>query len=562
MENREILGFLKLTASLLELHEANEFKVRAYNSAVYNLDKTPQSLANLTQEELEKLDGVNKSLASKIVELTSQGTFTELRELLEETPKGVIEMLDIKGIGPKKIRTVWKDLQITNKKDLLQACLDDKISGLKGFGKKTQESVKQSLLFSKAQEGKYLYAEVEEFAIELEKTLKAANIGSQFTSTGGYVRKVEIIDKLQYLAASGNPTEVHKALDAIPQMKVDHEISGPFAWRGTASDFDLRIEVLIAKPEQFTTQQYILSSGEGHLRHVLESGETILQKAKNLSTHSEEDLTKQLGIPLYLPEVREGYLEFDGKLNQDLLISDKDITGSLHNHSLWSDGRNSIEEMANACKELGWNYFGISDHSVTAFYAQGLDEDRVEQQHREIDELNSKLSPFKIFKGIESDILNDGSLDYSDDVLKSFDFIVASIHSNLKMDKEKSMMRLIKAIENPYTTILGHMTGRLLLRREGYPVDHKKIIDACAANNVIIEINANPRRLDIDWRWIPYCLEKGVMLSINPDAHQKAGLLDTHYGVMVGRKGGLTKDMTFNALPVEKIEAHFKSKRG
>lgn len=562
MENREILGFLKLTASLLELHEANVFKVRAYNTAVFNLEKTPQPLANLTQDELEKLDGINKGIASKIIELTSQGSFTELTELLELTPKGVIEMLDIKGIGPKKIRTVWKDLNITNKKDLLQACLDDQISGLKGFGKKTQESVKQSLLFSKAQEGLYLFAEVEEFALELEKTLKSANITGQLEATGPFVRKVEIIDKLQFLIGTNEVSKVHKELNNVKQIKNDPELSGPFSWRGNASEFDLTIEFLITTPEKFTSQKYILSSGDGHLRHTLETGETVLQKAKNLISSSDQELTKEIGIPLYLPELREGFVEFDGKLNESNLITDKDITGSIHNHSLWSDGRNTIEEMAIACQELGWGYFGISDHSVTAFYAQGLDEDRVEQQHREIDELNSRMAPFKIFKGIESDILNDGALDYSDEVLKTFDFIVASIHSNLKMDKEKSMMRLIKAIENPYTTILGHMTGRLLLRREGYPVDHQKIIDACAANNVIIEINANPRRLDIDWRWISYCLEKGVMLSINPDAHQKSGLLDTHYGVLVGRKGGLTKDMTFNAQPIEKIEAHFKSKRG
>ncbi len=561
MENKEILSFLKLTASLLELHEANEFKVRAYNSAVFNLDKTPQTLANLTQEELEKLDGINKSLASKIIELISQGTFEELKELLEKTPKGVIEMLDIKGIGPKKIRTIWKDLNITNKKDLLQACLDDKISGLKGFGAKTQETVKQSLLFSKAQEGKYLYAEIEEFGLELEKVLKESNIASQIEISGQFRRKSEIVDKLQFIAATDDSDTIFKGMEKIDLVRYEKESSGPFAWRGTAGDFDLKIEILIESPEKFGTTFYLNSSGSGHLKYPIDENGTLLQKAKSINARNEKEFVKNIGIKEIIPELREGLLEFDEKFEPKELITDKDITGSLHNHSTWSDGRNSIEEMAEACKELGWNYFGISDHSVTAFYANGLDEDRVEQQHREIDELNSRLAPFKIFKGIESDILNDGALDYSDEVLKSFDFVVASIHSNLKMDKEKSMMRLIKAIENPYTTILGHMTGRLLLRREGYPVDHKMIIDACAANNVIIEINANPRRLDIDWRWIPYCMEKGVMLSINPDAHVKSGLLDTHFGVLTGRKGGLTKDMTFNAQPLEKIEAHFNSKK-
>jgi DNA polymerase (family 10) len=220
-----------------------------------------------------------------------------------------------------------------------------------------------------------------------------------------------------------------------------------------------------------------------------------------------------------------------------------------------------LEEMALYCKELGFEYLGISDHSKTAFYAGGLQENKVLEQQKEIDQLNIKLAPFRIFKGIESDILNDGALDYDDKILASFDFIVASIHSNLKMTEEKATSRLITAIENPYTTMLGHATGRLLLKREAYPIDHKKVIDACAENNVIIEINANPRRLDMDWRWVRYAIEKGVMISINPDAHEKAGYLDMHYGVYIGRKAGLSKELTFNALNLTEIEKHFFAKK-
>jgi DNA polymerase (family 10) len=220
-----------------------------------------------------------------------------------------------------------------------------------------------------------------------------------------------------------------------------------------------------------------------------------------------------------------------------------------------------MEQMATYAKELGLEYLGISDHSKTAFYANGLHENRVIEQHKEIDALNKKLAPFKIFKGIESDILSDGSLDYSDEVLASFDFIVASIHSNLKMLEEKATQRLITAIENPFTTILGHATGRLLLKREGYPIDFKKVIDACAANNVSIEINANPRRLDLDWRWVGYALDKGIMICINPDAHEMEGYLDMQYGVYMGRKAGLTKEMTLNALSLKEIEKYFEKKK-
>jgi DNA polymerase (family 10) len=217
--------------------------------------------------------------------------------------------------------------------------------------------------------------------------------------------------------------------------------------------------------------------------------------------------------------------------------------------------------MAEYCKQKGFQYLGICDHSQSAFYANGLKPDRVGAQHQEIEQLNNELFPFKIFKGIESDILYDGSLDYTNDILKTFDFVVASVHSVLKMNEEKATDRLIKAIENPYTTILGHPTGRLLLSRQGYPINHKKVIDACAANKVIIELNANPYRLDIDWRWIPYCIEKGVMISINPDAHETEGFYDMYFGTLAARKGMLTEENCFNAFSVEKIETYFKAKK-
>ncbi|HCB46883.1 MAG TPA: DNA polymerase/3'-5' exonuclease PolX, partial [Algoriphagus sp.] len=244
------------------------------------------------------------------------------------------------------------------------------------------------------------------------------------------------------------------------------------------------------------------------------------------------------------------------------LLEEKDLKGILHNHSTYSDGKHSLRQMAEYCKELGYEYLGISDHSRTASYAGGLEIEKVQKQHEEIDQLNKELAPFKIFKGIESDILGDGSLDYPEDVLKSFDFIVSSVHSILNMDIKRATKRLLTAIENPYTTILGHPTGRLLLRREGYPIDHKTIIDACAKNKVVIEINANPWRLDLDWRWVRYAMDQGVMLSINPDAHEMDGYADMKYGVLVGRKGGLTKEMTLNALSLKEIQEYFDHKKG
>jgi DNA polymerase (family 10) len=278
---------------------------------------------------------------------------------------------------------------------------------------------------------------------------------------------------------------------------------------------------------------------------------------------NEESVYSNLSIQYCEPELREGLFELEKAKNNQLpkLIELTDLKGILHNHSTYSDGMNTLEEMAVYCKELGYQYLGICDHSKTASYAGGLKVETVLLQQQEIEKLNKQLFPFKIFKGIESDILGNGDLDYEEDILKTFDFIVASVHANLKMDEEKANARLIKAIENPYTTILGHPTGRLLLGRPGYPINHKKIIDACAANKVVIELNAHPYRLDIDWRWIPYCLEKGVMISINPDAHQLKGYQDMRYGTYVARKGLLTKDNCLNAMDLNTFENYLSTKK-
>jgi len=277
----------------------------------------------------------------------------------------------------------------------------------------------------------------------------------------------------------------------------------------------------------------------------------------------EEDIYDSLDLAFIPPELREGTFEVDMSQSAQLpvLLEMSDLKGSFHNHSTYSDGKNTIREMAQKCIDSGYQYLGMADHSKSAFYASGLQEFQVAQQHEEIDRLNDELAPFKIFKGIESDILNDGSLDYDDSILATFDFIVASIHSNLNMDKTKAMTRLLRAIENPYTTFLGHPTGRLLLSRAGYPVDHKVLIDACAKNKVIIEINANPWRLDLDWRWVHYALDQGVMLSINPDAHEIDGIDDMYFGVCVGRKGGLSKKETFNAMGLKDVEKYLAERK-
>ncbi len=563
MNNKEIIRQLKLTISLLEVHNENVFKIRSYQNAVMALERIGEPLADMSQEQIADINGVGKSLATTIRSLAETGSFSQLEELQEQTPEGVVRMLEIKGLGPKKVRQIWQELDIVNTEALLEACEQGTLSKVKGFGAKTQDTIRQALLFVEANKGKVRYADLEAAAEALQKALQAKFPEQQVAMCGQYRRRLEIIDTLCLLVAHESPKAVCEFMGALDSVSTDMQKCGPFVWRGAYKAFELTTEVHICKPAQFTNMLFKLTGSATHLRAQLQSGSNLLQVVQEQVYESEEAIYKAAGLSFVPPELREGLFEIPLAENNKVpvLLEPADLKGSLHNHSTYSDGKHSLREMAEHCRDLGYEYLGISDHSRTAFYAGGLEVERILQQHEEIDQLNKELAPFKIFKGIESDILHDGSLDYPEDVLERFDFIVASIHGNLSMSLEKATERLITAIRNPFTTQLGHPTGRLLLRREGYPIDHRAVIDACAEEGVIIEINANPWRLDLDWRWVQYALEKGVKLSINPDAHEKDGYLHMKYGVLVGRKGGLTAKMTFNALSQAEVEAHFKARK-
>ncbi len=537
MTTEEIAHALKLTAQLMELHEENPFKIKSIANAAYKLDKTDIDLQGKSLEELEKIEGIGKGIAAKINELLVTGNLKELTEMVAKTPIGVIEMLRIKGIGPKKVGQLWRELEIESVGELLYACNENRLVTLKGFGAKTQEAVKKQIEFFKSNIGKFHYAAVENFAIDLVNELKKKYKTEFVSLTGAMRRKCDIIEEVEVLIAH----------------------SGDVNFEESENNQEVKVKIISCTEEHFYNKLFETTATVEHLAQILNP--PVGSSAQVFS--SEEEIYKACNLQYIEPELREGLKEVElAKQNKiPELIELSDLKGILHNHSTYSDGMNTLKEMAEYCKELGYEYLGICDHSQSAFYAKGLKPDRVLAQHAEIDELNKKLAPFKIFKGIESDILNDGLLDYSDEVLASFDFIVASVHSNLKMTEEKATARLLKAIENPYTTILGHPTGRLLLSRPGYPIDHRKIIDACAANGVVIELNAHPYRLDIDWRWIPYCIEKGVKISINPDAHEKSGYHDMYYGTCVARKGMLTKEMCFNALSLSEIESYFSKRK-
>lgn len=548
LDNYDIYEILNQYAKLMELHGGNPFKIKATAAAAFNIKKIGEPLALKNEDELKTIPTLGKGLATKVYEIIKTGSFEELNDLLQSTPKGVLDILNIKGLGPKKVETIWREMGIESITELLDACRENRLVEVKGFGYKTQEQIIKDIEFKFNQEGKFHWAKLESLSNWIIEQLDKNQI--DYHQVGAYSRLNETITELQFLV---NVNNVNNLRDIISNEDIAvKQIS------------DNQIEFLY---QSILPLQFIHSEKENWGNSIVKYSSTLehlnLIKFDELtSNHSDEaSVYQQLNLPFICKEFREGINELNHVQQQEQLIKYHDLKGCLHNHSTYSDGLHSLEEMAMAAKQMGLEYFGICDHSQTAFYANGLKPERVLQQMEEIDKLNTKLAPFKILKGIESDILNDGSLDYTTDILRLFDIVVASVHSQLKMDEEKANTRLIRAIENPYTTILGHPTGRLLLMRQGYPIDHRKIIDACAANGVAIELNAHPYRLDMDWRWIEYAMNKGVKISINPDAHQKEGLSDMRYGVNVARKGYLTTNFCLNAMSLIEFENYLEQKR-
>lgn len=553
VDNYFIADQFSLLAKLMDMHGENSFRSRTYSSAAFAIEKITQPLADIPEEKLYSIKGIGESTTKKVIEMLQTGRLRTLEEYISKTPPGVLEMLNIKGLGPKKIATIWKEMGVESVGELLYACNENRLLLYKGFGAKTQQNVQESIEFYMKSQGSHLYAETETYALTIDATLKAQFPDRLFALTGQFRRQSEIIDRLEWVTTATS-TELLAFLGA-----------NNYTTSETLEDV-----ISVTGPENVLLKFYSTNAGAFYPTLFQTSGsEEFITACQTLpgwnsagSYASEEEIFASIQLPFIEPPLREkAHVVSNGRNNQAPLIQPHDIKGIIHSHSQWSDGVHTIEEMAKACIDQGYEYLVISDHSKSAFYANGLTEERIKEQHRYVDELNDKLKPFKIFKSIECDILNDGALDYSNNVLSTFDLVIASVHSNLKMTEDKAMMRLLNAIRNPYTTILGHMTGRLLLSRPGYPVDHVTIIDACVENHVAIELNAHPRRLDIDWRWIDYALEKGVLISIDPDAHSVDGYADCRYGVLAAQKGGLTKQHNLSSFPLAAFEEYLQKRK-
>jgi DNA polymerase (family X) len=544
MNNEQIAEAFSLLAKLMDIHGENSFKAKNYSNAAFTIDKLPMPLSDTARDKIAGIRGIGDSAAKKVVELLETGEMQALNEIIAKTPDGILEMLSIKGIGPKKIATIWKEMEIETLGELLYACQENRLKLYKGFGDKTQASVAEAIQFYFKNKGSFLYAQMELIAPLLMEFIATNFQGISAAYTGAYKRKLETIDELDIVLAT-TTTDIKSKLAGKPDLELIAETENSLLYKSSAGP-RMRLHSCTAH----NMLQYCFENG------CSTSFLAAMPAISYATCKTEEDIFTAANLQYIPPQVRESAKAVQLAKQQQMpsLITANDITAIIHSHSNWSDGNNTIEEMALAAKERGLQYLVISDHSKSAFYAKGLQEERIAQQHQYIDELNQQLAPFKIFKSIESDILNDGSLDYSPAILSTFDVVIASVHSNLKMQEEKAMMRLMNAIQNPYTSILGHMTGRLLLSRKGYPVDHIAIVDACAKHGVVIELNAHPSRLDIDWRYIEYALEKNVLISINPDAHFIAGYDDVRYGVIAAQKAMVTKASNLSSFSLAEFE--------
>jgi DNA polymerase (family 10) len=547
--NDFIADQFSLLAKLMDVHGENSFKAKAYSAAAFTIDKLPQQLSEIPPEKFSSIKGIGDSAAKKIIEIFDRGEITALTQLIQKTPPGIMQMLGIKGIGPKKVSVIWKEMGIESISELLYACNENRLTLYKGFGEKTQTGIQEAIEYFLNNIGTYLYAQIESFALGFDEKLKNNFKEYSFLITGIFRRQLEEINKLEWV------TNVPAA--ALQNYLLENNF--------VTENLDTDESVYQGKEENIVLHFYHTEQQSLYRKLFTTSCSEDFLNAwddkklfhDNETYFSEEEIFEKAPlqfIPAYLREKPSIILMAENNQVPNV-IQPVDITSIIHSHSKWSDGKNTIEEMANAAIKMGLQYLVLSDHSKSAFYANGLTEDRLKAQHEEINDLNEKLKPFRIFKSIESDILNDGNLDYSDEVLNSFDIVIASIHSNLKMNEEKAMMRLLNAIKNPFTSILGHCTGRLLLGRHGYPVNHKKIIEACAKHNVAIELNANPRRLDIDWRYVDYCIEKNVLISIDPDAHSTDGFRHAKYGVLAAQKAGITAAQNLSSYSLDEFES-------
>ncbi len=584
IDKTEIADTLDKIATLLELKGENPFKIRAYTNAARSIETWGGNISDLRDEAtLEKIPGVGKAIASKIAELVETGALKFYEELSAEFPKHILELFTIPGLGAKKIKALHEQLEVSSIAQLKTACDNDLVAKLPGFGKTTQEKLCKAIAERVKHAGSFQLGAIASEAETLQNDLRALDDALHVCIAGSYRRRKEIVRDLDFIVAT-------KAPAAITDAFVKHPLVESVLVKGaTKTSVRLRSGIqcdlrVVTSAEYPFALNYFTGSKEHNVamrNRALQNGWTLneyrlapasvdpaakkkrKEAAKIPPVDEEADLYRAVGLDYVPPELRENCGEFEAAAEGRLprLIELENLRGTFHCHTTASDGRNTLEEMAAAAEELGLQYLGIADHSRSSIQARGLDEERLRAQCEEIRRLNQDRDGFRVFAGVECDILRDGSLDFPDETLAELDFVVASIHSAFNLPEAEMTQRIIKAISNPFVTMLAHPTGRLLLKRQPYAIDIPAIIDAAAETGTWIEINAAPKRLDLDWRWWPLAKEKGVKCVINPDAHRVDRLQELVFGVGIARKGWLTKGDVMNCLPLGEIEAELARKR-
>jgi DNA polymerase (family X) len=551
LETSEVSRLLCELGQRLELEGGNPYRARAYTRAAENLSLTSLPLGRLVAEgRLKEIPGVGDALADVILQLHKTGHHPRLGTMREATPGGVLEMLRIPGLRPDRVRKLYKELGIASLADLEDAARSGRLAATKGYGPAFQDKVLRGLETGRGPRARHLHraAAAIEFAI---RSIVRTHPGWQnVTPAGDFRRACELVGALSLVA-------------------VDPELRG----QDRIIEQGDQLVVHVTRPERYGIALLRATGSGEHLdalrrvarrKNLALEADGVVQDGRSVAQQTEEDIYAVLGLPYIAPELRETGKEVELALQGKLpkLVTQGDLRGVLHAHTTESDGSDSLEDMAEAARQRGYDYLGLTDHSQTAHYAGGLTIEEVAAQQRAIERLNKRYgASFHVFKGIESDILGDGSLDYPQEILASFDLVIASIHSKFRMSRTEQTERIIKAVENPYTTVLGHVTGRQLLRRPGYEVDMERVLKACAQHEVAIEINAHPWRLDMDWRWCERALELGCMFSINPDAHSTKEIDNIKWGVLMARKGAVPKERILNALGPAEFRVHLDGHR-
>ena len=569
----KIVTILNQIALILEIKGENAFKIRAYKNGSEVIENYGDDIIQVTKNgKLGELKGIGKALASKIEEIVETGKLTYFDELKLEFPDTFFDLFEISNLGPKKIKKLYDNLQIDSIDKLEASCKNNEISKISGFGKKSVEAILESISFSKSNSKFFRTGDIAPIAESILEFLRQLPQTSQAEIAGSYRRGKEIVHDIDFIVATKLPVEIINEFTMMPE--VAQVISKGKTKSSVRLNNGLQCDLRAVRNSEFPFALNYFTGSKAHnvkIRSLaIKNGYSLNEYALNSKTktnedviNDESDLYKALGLSFIHPALREDQGEVEAAEDASLpnLIQIENLKGTFHNHTTASDGKNSLSEMAEAATDLGLQYLGISDHSKSSVQANGLSDEELLQQVKEIKDFNDRNNnELTIFSGVECDILKDGSLDYNESVLSQLDYCIASVHSSFSMTENEMTKRVIKAIESPHVTMIGHLTGRLLLLRKPYDINVSKIIDACAKNNTIIEINANPRRLDMDWRWWKKAKDKGVKCSINPDAHKIEHFQYLHFGVNIAQKGWLESSDVVNCLPVDDIKKLLKQK--